>query len=470
MRGTKTGIVGIVTVGLLMVSTTGVAAQSDAAAQGSMTTQPIELPAEIPEGIDSGTLQTPIGQARWVHLRGDETTLPAELFGLANTPNGYVVLDWDSTPLRLWRSPDLTNWTSEPLNVEARYGELSQADGSYWLRTSEPGGLWRSTDAASWEQVDLADLEPPGPNGYAWQFRPGTPAMHDGLVSVPFQWVVDWGVLTRDLPLTDDVHDFFEIEPGVYQLVNYRMEEGSLPVVRVEETDSGIRIVDHEDGTELKVLDGVSLEFVERLTSGEVPSVGGLGVVEDGALVEVELPGDMSRAASQALTVDDVGFVSYSLGPDGLVRVHRSEDGRDWIETDVVGDEAGEPTDIGGVGTAHGSVRIGTGTSAWTSTDGVTWEDLGPPTGFDGEPFASGWISGPMAMAGPVGSETVVGRIWYLPEEGEPIPIDTEMAFPASDCGGWEGFISSNTMFTSFDDECHGLRELWIITFDQLPA
>jgi hypothetical protein len=44
------------------------------------------------------------------------------------------------------------------------------------------------------------------------------------------------------------------------------------------------------------------------------------------------------------------------------------------------------------------------------------------------------------------------------------------MAFPASDCGGWEGFISSNTMFTSFDDECHGLRELWIITFDQLPA
>ena len=103
----------------------------------------------------------------------------------------------------------------------------------------------------------------------------------------------------------------------------------------------------------------------------------------------------------------------------------------------------------------------------WTTTDGVVWE--APPSGFHVEPFASGWISGPVHMGGLEDAETPVGRMWYQPKGGEPVPIDAEMDL-ASDCGGWEGLLSSNTIAGSFDGECRGAREIWVITFDDVPA
>lgn len=93
----------------------------------STTTRPIELPAEIPEGIESGSLRTQLGPARWVHLTGDETTIPPALSGLISTPDGYVVPEWvDGGDAQLWRSSDLIGWSPEPLGIEARFGELSR--------------------------------------------------------------------------------------------------------------------------------------------------------------------------------------------------------------------------------------------------------------------------------------------------------------------------------------------------------
>ena len=107
----------------------------------STTTPPIELPAEIPEGIESGTLETPLGPARWVHLSGDERAMPPQLSGLISTPDGYAVPEWgdrwfDDGDAQLWRSSDLIDWTSEPLGIEARFGELSRAADTYWLNVA----------------------------------------------------------------------------------------------------------------------------------------------------------------------------------------------------------------------------------------------------------------------------------------------------------------------------------------------
>jgi len=444
------------------------------------TAQLIELPVEVPDGIDSGTLDTPLGQARWVHLRGNEATLPPDYSQLTSTPDGYVVLEWDSSPIRLWSSPDFITWTPEPLDIEARSGELSQAGGTYWLNTLDPAGLWRSPDLVAWEQVDMARLVPPGPDGYAWSLRPGMPQEHDGVVIVPFEWSLDYGLVYQALEGADgvDVHDFHEIEPGVYEFFNYK--SGPVATVRFEETEAGLRLLDNEDGAELAVLEGVSVEFIERLTSGDIPSISGLGILEDNALVEVELPVDAELPWQLAWTADDAGFASYSVGPDGLVHVHRSQDGRDWTETDVIGDGPGEPTEIGAIYTSLGSVVLESQADArWTSTDGVAWESLGPPPpGFDGQPFASGWISLPLGVGGnPItgieefGPGGIKPRIWFQPKDGEPSPIDiTEMSFAENGCGGREGFISSNTSFSALDVGCSGpgIREVWIITFDEV--
>jgi hypothetical protein len=246
--------------------------------------------------------------------------------------------------------------------------------------------------------------------------------------------------------------------------------------VRFEETASGVRVVDHEDDTELTLHEGVSMEFVERLTTGNgIPGVLGLGILEEVGLEDAELPADTDASHHQALTVDDAGFVSYDIEPDGLVHVHRSEDGRQWIETDVIGDDAGEPTGIEAVWTwlgsvpGRGSVRMeSTSGPEWTTTDGVVWET--PPPGFHGERFASGWITGPTYMGGLEDAETPLGRMWYQPNDGEPVPIDAEMGFSTDNCGGWEGLISSNTIAGSFAGECQGVREIWVITFDDVPA
>ena len=441
----------------------------------STTSRPIELPTEIPAGIESGTLDTPLGPARWAHLRGDDTTLPpGGRFQLAKASDGYIELEWDSTPMKLWRSPDLITWTSEPLSIRAGSGELWHVDGTYWLSTFEPSGLWRSQDAVSWEPLDLERLARPGPDEYAWELRLRRPLAHDGVVLVPFEWAADYGLLTRGLPGADQMRspEVFEIEPGVFAFHEFN-DPDVRARVRFEETASGVRVGDHEDDAELMLHKGVSMEFIERLTTGDgIPGVLGLGVLEGDRLEGAELPAHVDASHHQALTVDDAGFVSYSLEPDGMVQVHRSEDGRRWIETDVIGDDASEPTDIEAVWTSlgsvpgRGSVRMeSTSGPEWMTTDGVLWET--PPPGFHGARFAAGWITGPMHMGGLEGAEI---RMWYQPNGGEPVAIDAEWDLTTDNCGGWEGLISSNTIAGSFDGECLGRREIWVITFDDVPA
>ena len=162
-------------------------------------TQPIELPTKIPKRFDSGTLDTPLGKARWVHLSGDGEALPEAITPIA-VPGGYVSLDRGGSsfgPCRaghvcetratLWFSPDLFKWTQRPLPNDAETGQLIRAGGNYWLlmsadRLSEDGSfddatLWRSTDALEWDPVDFGSIAPDGPGGLGWRPSFGVVAM-----------------------------------------------------------------------------------------------------------------------------------------------------------------------------------------------------------------------------------------------------------------------------------------------------
>ena len=398
--------------------------------------------------------------------------------------------------MRVWRSPDLIDWSAQDLDISADTGELWAADGTLWLSTSGPGALWRSPDGTSWEQVS-SDLTTPGPEGYAWVLQLGQPVVNDGAIVVPFEWETDYWLVARGLPGVDGIRwpTLIEVEPGVYTIDDWLVgtdNRGTLATVRFEETEDGLRVIDHSDGTLLKSLEGVSLDFIDRITFDEereqdlLPRVRGLAVLEDDRLVEVDLPDEIKRADQTAWTTDGPGFTAYSLNSSGLVDVYRSQDGRGWQATDVIGDEVGEPADIVYIDAWSDPLTLESNDgSRWTLSREGTWtqSESSQPEMFD-IPLGSGWVQGPLGAVGnPITREEEVGpgnvrsRIWYQPDAGEPEPIDiTEMGIPINDgisgpnCGGYEGLVSANTLVTSFDEECEGRREYWIITFDDLPA
>ncbi len=198
-----------------------------------------------------------------------------------------------------------------------------------------------------------------------------------------------------------------------------------------------------------------------------VDPVAGMAIVDGEALVALGTPLEVAGRGSLAVTADQSGLVSYSIGPDGLVHVHRSQDGRDWSETDIIGDDADEPTGVDGVWTwlgpvSTGSVVLSTATGEWRVADGRLERAPAPPGG-DGFRVASGWIVGPASRGEP--------RISFIPDQGERASIDlSDMGIRFGDCGSGEGLISSNTLVTTLDEDCAGRREAWIVTFDDLPA
>ena len=452
---------------------------------------PIQLPPDIPADVRSGTLETPFGPARWVHLTGDETSLPSQFSDLLSTQSGYVVPDFDSqtgTSEGLWRSPDLIRWTlEEPLGIGAGIIQMWRAGDTYWL--SSGGGrdgdvlLWRSRDTETWEQVALEELDPPGPAGYAWVVQPGQPVTYEEVTIVPLTWTADFWVVLRELP---GIHDLerpalVKAAPGVFAVKEIEsfprgaLSADTYATLRMEETELGLRVTDDADGTELAVLEGVSLDFVERLAVEEGTPIGGyvvdpvpgLAILDGEGLVALDLPLEAEGLSSHALTADQGGFVSVTIGRDGLVHVHHTQDGREWSETDIIGDDMREPTGFDGVWTwlgpvSSGSVVLSTATGAWQVVNGRLERAPAPPGG-DGFRIASGWVVGPGSRGEP--------RISFLPDQGERASIDlSDMGIRFGDCGSGEGLISSNTLVTTLDEGCAGRREAWIVTFDDLPA
>lgn len=483
---------GALLVGVLTAPTEDSLPAASASPTPALTTPaPIQLPKDIPADVRSGTLETLFGPARWVHLTGDETSLPRSIHGLLSTQGGYVVPDFDprtGTQAGLWRSPDLLHWTlEEPLGVGVGINQIWQVGDTYWVSAEGDragASLWWSPDTQSWEQVSLEGLTQPGPDGYAWFVQPGQPVTHEGVTIVPITWGPDHGVVFHDLPGIDDLEYpvLIETAPGVFDVRTIEsfsrgvLSPDIVVTLRMEDTELGLRVTDNADGTELMVLEGVSLEFVERLAVEEGTPLGGfavepvseLALLDGEALIALDPPLEASEGR-QAFNADQDGFVSYTIGADGLVHVHRSQDGREWSETDIIGDDPDEPTGIRtvwawsgpsmGLGST-GSVELSTSNGVWRISDGRL-ERVPVGRGGDGSRVANGWIVGPETR----GDRQIV----FITDEGERASIDlSDLAMGRGNCGASEGLLSANTFATSWP--CPGRPEAWILTLDDLTA
>jgi hypothetical protein len=211
-----------------------------------------------------------------------------------------------------------------------------------------PGPLTmaRSQDVVDWSDLDLGGLTPSGPEGYLWNLYFESLLAHDGAVIVPMGYRPDISGTSLGLQIRGDPGvRLTEVEPGVYRARSYHMGDGG--TVRFEDTGSGLHVIDHESGDPLAFLDGASMEYIERWTSRDgIQSVRKLAILGGDTLVDVPLPEVIEEAQEAQFHEDDSGFVAYSIGPDRRLYIHRSRDGRDWIESDVIGDDPGEPTDL----------------------------------------------------------------------------------------------------------------------------
>ena len=74
------------------------------------------LTEDIPEGVESGTVTTSLGSARWVHLNSNEYLLPSLGWLKIYADDGFVVSD---LPSGFWQSDDGITWRwEESFNVK----------------------------------------------------------------------------------------------------------------------------------------------------------------------------------------------------------------------------------------------------------------------------------------------------------------------------------------------------------------
>jgi hypothetical protein len=462
------------------------------------TTGPVELPARIPRRFDSGTLETPLGKARWVHLSGDGEGLPEAITPIA-APGGYVSLDRGETgfgPCRgddvcetratLWFSPDLLEWTQRPLPGDARTAQLIRAGGAYWLLMSAAGPaedgsfedptLWRSSDAREWEPVDLGPIAPVGPDGIGWRPSLGRVASVGGTEAVTMTFEARTAASFLGLTGPDQWVSLLALDEGRYQAVGaYGAELG---VIRFEPVDGGLRVIDDETGARLKELPGVDMGFIERWVqngspSGDptmhVPVEHRVAVVVDGELTSIELPRIGPASRSFGLVGSEEGFTAFLVRPDGVMQSWRSTDGVDWTASEPVGDDPDEPDAVTDLLEGPQSLLAfdpGSG-RGWVTTTGVDWQWAGPgymQGGLAGGRFGQGWL------------RMRPQRLQFYPDGGEVQEVDVRPLHLRGDTNG-PGFefrdaISPNTIRWAASEGVGSRwrRDQWIVTFDDLPA
>jgi hypothetical protein len=288
---------------------------------------------------------------------------------------------------------------------------------------------------------------------------------------VPLTYLTDHDPTSLGLPRIGSGLRLTEIGPSVYSFDN---DEGHQATIRFEEIGSGLRVMDVDDGDrELAVLDGISMGFIERWAAGEP----GLefrvrAIIDEDGDITADFPDPLvQESTGTAFLVDASGFVAVDVA-DGLIHVRRSTDGLEWIETDIVGDDPGEPTGIRGIGNA--GQWLVSDSDRWVSVDGVTWLAR-PAMGEEVHdiPIGSGWLRWSSRDPDSV-QDGIIRTIAYQPEGSDPIPFDVSdvgITAPTGFGGTSLNAVSSNTVVWTheLDGEGRG-KEIWIVTFDDLPA
>ena len=211
---------------------------------------PPALGTEVPPGADSGVIDTPLGPARWVHQTGDAATLPgAAPFAedsLFVTLEQAIDDEGNQLGRSRWTSADGLRWTSQPLSLPVgdSYADFRVEGGVTWLTIDRPGSLWRSTDQETWEPIAIDDMIPSGPPALEWDVGIGTIASASALTAV------ELNLDARD-PFEGWPHPsrVSEVEPGLFSIAP--RGEGRPRLLRLEETATGLRVLEDADGSEI---------------------------------------------------------------------------------------------------------------------------------------------------------------------------------------------------------------------------
>jgi hypothetical protein len=356
------------------------------------------LPVDLPAGAESGTSETPLGPARWVHLVGDLSSWPVDLRPLPGPDGGLLALDLggshpecevvleereneDGTgwmkvedcpsPPGLWSSDDGLTWVHHDLPARG-VDALDVAGGAYWLRrSSDRSGLWRSTDGDDWTRIDLSALAPSEPGDLDWVLELGAPVTVRETTVVPVSWrarrteIVEQLVAVIEdgaaLPVPLPGEPLPKLEPGWDGVKLFAAPDAVVAFASLPE--GGLRIWHSPDGRTWQ--EGDSLRFEGRLAR------------------DIDLSIDSRPGQSPVL-------VAYSAG-----QAWESYDGRAWhlAELDPEGDRALR-VPAGWLSTGYGSLKVRAPDGEWTELGGSIVPNVGSGSGGRiGDTLVSNFVS-----------------------------------------------------------------------------
>lgn len=453
------------------------------------------LPDELPADLPHGTIDTPIGQARWVHLTGDPRTLPDPLVPMIG-PSGLIWVDYggprsfpcddpearssctvDTRP-GIWTSDDaLGPRVEQPLPVDAVSISLMQDQDAYWLATTDPPTLWHAPDVTGWQPIDLTGLVSPGPSELEWGVSPGQPVTAHGIIVVPVTYQAR--DVARLVGYPGLVVHIEKAGVGVYRVLEHhaRSEGGDteLGFVRVDQTPTGLRFSNESGGT-IAELAGVGPELVESWsTTGSILEQQ-IGAVDGSRLTALDVPWSSAEAPTIFPTAS--GFVAFVVNADKTVSPWRSDDGLSWTEGPRLGDAGGQPWTADGVwsdltlDTPEVSVvMVGDG-DRWTSTDAEHWTFV--PARSATDPFwdaariGSGWVrasEGSIWVSRDDSSRKVIPELSSWKVVPELWTVITKWTPRGAGSSG-TNFVGNAAFVMVVEDSVPMERDLWIIEWE----
>jgi hypothetical protein len=332
-------------------------------------------------------------------------------FAIFQPPSFTYVGDREELPpARLWVSHDGIEWHVEPLPIDPAAVEatLTLDGGIYWLTSTDPNGLWRSTDGSTWHEYDASSLAPPGPG---WSSELSGSWLNGARLVSNGELTVMYATFSNDHGGSNTVPDDM-----VERL--YLIEEST-----IERVDVPWRGADY-----------VTLFGVE-------------GFVYAYSVIE-------------------------QSGPEGIVggdiSVWRTTDGRSWTDLGPLSLPDRPPSHAVRFASAGDTLTItffdhsppgSEDDTAWETTDGVNWTPLpsGRPEGTHPFHVESGWFSTVGDQGGPDG-----GQAWWMNSGDTWVPLEDLSANQF--CDGSTIMAVHNTTLIS-GRGC--AADLWILHLDR---
>jgi hypothetical protein len=446
---------------------------------------PPRLTDSIPPELESGTFATPAGDARWVRLNGSESSLP---WGTPIAwPTGFAMiqrpeLNYDAfpgfdvvRPARLWVSPDGIEWHVEPTPIsdEAESVSLTLVDGEYWLISTNPERMWRSTDGMTWDELDPVGFAPPGPAGLNMHIQSHTSPVSLGDVTILYADFVGWFPAEQfGLPQVCAERPV-RVEDGVYRMTGDEQCPQGGPVLHFVEAEAGLQVLDNETGELLGEILGADLSHVEAMAKTDELHIQNLIIIENGEVTQVGTPWE--HFYPRLFASEDWLYAYVQSIEDLELTVWRSNDGRSWTnlgppsylqDTPAIGFHRFWPLENSMAVTTF--VRSENGAEsdvAWETTDGVTWIPMPtqPPPGAHVVRLESGWFATDESNGGRFG-----GDVWSMLIDGTWISLaDLGMEHAEPGCGVEAAAVENTTFFLG---DCGPMqtreRSLWIVSLD----